>query len=643
MDFYSNYDKSLKITYFFGGILMKKNQSYKAGKSSGKGPRFSANKSSGKRSRFSANKSPVRVSRFSSDKGAFAKSSRFSSDKGAFAKSSRFSSDKGAFAKSSRFSSPKNSFSKVEKHSPTTSSPTTSSPATSSPATSASAPASSAHQPYQPPKGQKKQWKWKTDSGKVLDCSVEADWLVIRKKEKPIGDIFYTYYSLPSDGKTNRPLTFVFNGGPGASSAYLHIGVMGPKGVVFGPKGETLAPPAQLQDNKDTWLDFTDLVFIDPIGTGFSRSLEDIHLPTSSEEKKAQNKEKAEDSKEFYKMNRDLEVIGEFIQRFLSHSRRWSSRVFIAGESYGGFRVAKLSRKLQEDYGVGLSGVILISPCLELDTLSPSDYSVLQWVEMFPTMVATALYHKKSSFLKGKENKLQEEKVDLRSVLKPAENFAINELNRLLIQGEKMSKEERKNILQKTADFIGMSFEHLNKGGGRLRLHRFCRKILEKERKWCGIYDTSIVSEDPFPDRDIYEGPDATLGGVEPIFTHGINSLLREFLQIDCDRQYRLLNLEVNKSWKHDKQRHFFDLHIGAVDDLRYAMSLNPHMQVCVCHGVFDLVTPYFSSERIIHLMNLPEGHKKRIFFHLFHGGHMFYTWRHSRQKFKEIFLKFYS
>ena len=616
-------------------MLMKKTQSYKDRKPSGKGPRFSDRKSGGRTSRFSNKSSGGRSSRFSDRKSSDGRSSRFSkkpsvrvsrfsSDKGGFAEPSRFSSDKGGFAKPS--------FSNVEKQNPSSSSVSTStSVSTASSATS-----------YQPPKGQKKQWKWKTSSGKVLDCSVEADWLVIRKKEKPIGDIFYTYYSLPSE-KKNRPLTFVFNGGPGASSAYLHVGVMGPKGVAFGDKGETLAPPAQLQDNKDTWLDFTDLVFIDPIGTGFSRSLEDIHIPTSSEEKKAQSKEKSKDNKEFYKMNRDLEVIGEFIQRFLSRSRRWSSRVFIAGESYGGFRVAKLSRKLQEDYGIGLSGVILISPCMELGSLSASDYSVLQWVEELPTMAATALYHKKSSFFKGKESKLQVGKADLRSVLEPAENFAINEFNRLLMQGEKMDKEERKNILQKTADFIGMSFEDLQKGRGRLHLHTFCRKLLEEERKWCGVYDTSVVSEDPFPDRNEYEGPDPTLAGIEPAFSHGINSLLREFLQIDCDRQYRLLNLEVNESWKHDKQRHFFDFHIGAVDDLRYAMSLNPHMQVSVCHGVFDLVTPYFSSERIIHLMNLPEGQKKRIFFHLFHGGHMFYTWRHSREKFKEIFLKFYS
>ncbi len=491
---------------------------------------------------------------------------------------------------------------------------------------------------YQPPKGQKKTWSLKSYK-KIINGSVSADWILIRKKEKPIADIFYTYYSLKTNKKP-RPITFVFNGGPGASSAYLHVGAMGPKTVVFGDRGECLAPPAQLKDNQESWCDLTDLVFVDPVGTGFSRSLEEVDLTPPGKEKK--NQEDPKFGQEFYKMNRDLETIGEFIQQFLSKYRRWSSPVFIAGESYGGFRVAKLSRKLQEDYGVGLGGVILISPCVELNSLSFSDYDILHWVESFPTMTASAVYHKKSGHFAGQEKYIIKSNSNLRAFLKPAEDFAVGEMSTLLVQGERMPAEKRKAIIQKVAKFIGVPFDKISTGSARLNLWQFCRLLLKKERKWCGMYDTSITCYDPFPARDQFEGADPTLSGIEPAFSHGINILLREFLELTSERTYRLLNIKVNESWKQDQSSHFFDLQIGAADDLRYAMAMNPQMKVFICHGVFDLVTPYFSSERVIQLMNLPEPLKQNLFFQVFHGGHMFYTWKLSRQAFKSSIQKFY-
>ncbi len=489
---------------------------------------------------------------------------------------------------------------------------------------------------YQPPKGSQKTWHRKVQ-GKSVDISVKADWLLIRKKEKPVADIFYTYYSQKK--AKQRPLTFVFNGGPGASSAYLHVGAMGPKAISFGPKGECLPPPTQLKDNPESWMDWTDLVFVDPVGTGFSRSLEEVDL-SPPEEKQKDKEESKPPGLEFYKMNRDLEIIGEFAQQFLSRHRRWSSAVFIAGESYGGFRVAKLSRQLQEDYGVGLSGVIMISPCLELNNWSASDYNILNWVECFPTMTATAIHHKKSARFKGREKDMESQ---LKTVLKPAEDFAVNELSALLLQGEQMPADKRKSIIQKAVDFIAVPPEKLMKGNGRLHFYQFCRLLLQKERKWCGMYDASQTAYDPFPNRDEFEGADPTLAGIEFAFSHGINMLLRELMELKCERQYRLLNEEVNSNWERDRQEHFFDLHVGATDDLRYAMALNPAMKVFVCHGAFDLVTPYFSSERVIQLMNLPAPLKKKITFQVFHGGHMFYTWKSSRRAFQSQMKKFYT
>ena len=492
---------------------------------------------------------------------------------------------------------------------------------------------------YQKPKRQVQQREWSGRKEK-WNYTCVTDWLLIRKKEKPVADIFFTYYFKDlqhGENKSKRPVTFIFNGGPGASSAYLHIGAMGPKTIVFGDQGECLPPPARLQDNPDTWLDFTDLVFVDPVGTGFSRSLEEIDLSPPGEKSKAEKEQL-----EFYKINRDLSAIGEFIQSFLSQHQRWSSPVFVAGESYGGFRAAKLSRKLQDEYGVGLCGAILISPALELNHLTGNDYDSLYWLENFPTMAMTAFYHQKSCFFQ--KDKKPFFKQNLSALLKPIEDFALNEVNRFLVQGENMSVEDREEIIKKIAYFIGMPVEKIKKNNGRISNFQFCRLLLEKERKWCGIYDTSITSYDPFPNKDYFAGADPTLYGVEHAFTHGINTLLREYLEVTCERDYRLLSLEVNQKWKQDdKNKHVFNLHIGSTDDLRYAIAMNPSMKVFICHGIFDLVTPYFSSKRIVGLMNLPDNLKKQLSFEVYYGGHMFYTWSDSRKKFKTHIKQLYN
>ena len=496
---------------------------------------------------------------------------------------------------------------------------------------------------YKPPEGRQKEWPWRYKGRKNI-CSVRADWLLIRKKEKPVADIFYTYYFLKADHqpksssrapvRRDRPLTFVFNGGPGASSAYLHVGAMAPRTIHFQDKGECPPFPSPLADNPDTWLAFTDLVFVDPVGAGFSRSLEEIDLSSPGQQNTKENESKTS-QKEFYEMNRDMDSLCEFIRRFLSGHRRWSSPVFIAGESYGGFRVAKLSRKLQEDYGVGLRGIVLISPCLELGALmTASDYNAVSWMEAFPTMSAVAAYHRKSSYFAGREKEMELGE-DLQAFLQPAERFAVKELSGLLLEGEGMEPEKREGVMKKAGEFTGVPFDTVKAGGGRLRLQAFCRRLLKKERKWCGLYDASITSYDPFPDRDSYEGPEPTLSGNEPAFSHGINTLLRERLELECDREYRLLNLQVFRQWKLNTQKFSEDLQIGAMDDLRYAMAMCPDMRVFICHGAFDLVTPYFSSKRLIRLMNLPEPLKKQIVFTVFHGGHMFYTWKRSRRKFQ--------
>jgi carboxypeptidase C (cathepsin A) len=241
---------------------------------------------------------------------------------------------------------------------------------------------------HEPPAGAETTATW-TGGGTPIDYTASAKWLVLRKKEKPAAEIFSVSY-VAKGGDADRPVTFVFNGGPGASSAYLHLGAVGPRRVAFPADGTLPQMPPRLVQNDESWLAFTDLVFVDPVGTGFSRVIDDEQKDGSSEDKK---KDEANDPKEYFGLKRDLESLCEFMARWLSGNDRWGSPIFVAGESYGGYRVGRLVRMLQESTGIGLNGAILISPALEIATLASSDYDVLAWVDLLPTMAAAATHH----------------------------------------------------------------------------------------------------------------------------------------------------------------------------------------------------------------------------------------------------------
>lgn len=452
-----------------------------------------------------------------------------------------------------------------------------------------------------------------------------ADWVVLRKREKPVARVFHVAYLAQS--RAQRPLTFVFNGGPGAASAYLHMGALGPQRAVFNDDGSLPKPPVRLTDNAESWLRFTDLVFIDPVGTGFSRTID--------EEKKPEEN-KPEDEKpnaEFWAIDRDLESLGEFMQKFLSAHGRWQSPVFIAGESYGGFRVAKLARMAQERYGIGLNGAILISPAIEFASLMGSDYNLMHWVEMLPSMAATAWVHQREQRRKRR--------VSLAVYLRAAEAFALDELLPLIARGESLDEQRRSEVLQRMAQLIGVDEEQVMRSVGRFERRAFARGLLRDERRYCGLYDASLTAVDPFPDRTEYQGPDPTLAAVDRIFRAGINAHLRENLGVETELDYELLSYEVNQQWQ-AQAGGFIRPQIGAMDDLRYGMVLNPHMQVCISHGFFDLVTPYFSSNRLVEHMKLDASLRGNLRVQHYLGGHMFYTWAASRKAFYKDAEKLY-
>ena len=487
---------------------------------------------------------------------------------------------------------------------------------------------------HEPPTGAETTGTWTAD-GRSIDYAVSAKWIVLRKKEKPSAEIFFVSY-VARTGE-DRPVTFVFNGGPGASSAFLHMGAVGPRRVAFPANGALPQLPPRLVSNDESWLAFTDLVFVDPVGTGFSRVIDEDGQERQPAKKPDRDRAGSEDSNsagtEYFGYKRDLESLCEAIGRWLSVHGRWGSPVFIAGESYGGYRVGRLVRMLQETAGVGLSGAVLISPALEITSLSPTDYDVLGWVDLLPTMTLTAMHH-------GRCRAFAPDTA-LEAVLAEAESFASGDYAVLLTRGAAMPAADRERILGRLADLIGLPTDLVTRAEGRISMTTFARELLRDERKVLGLYDATLTVTDPFPDREEFAGPDPTLAGIDPVYMTAINRHLRADIGVQTDREYQLLSEEVNEAWRNDAPEHFFTPPVGATDDFRYGMALNPYLKAFICHGRYDLVTPYYASDRLRNLMRLDPEMASRLTVRHFGGGHMFYAWEESRRNFTAAIAAF--
>jgi carboxypeptidase C (cathepsin A) len=292
-------------------------------------------------------------------------------------------------------------------------------------------------------------------------------------------------------------------------------------------------------------------------------------------------------------------------------------------------------RRLQETHGVGLSTAIAISPVLEWSLLERNDYDVLHSMDCFCTMALAATFHGRSRvFQPG--TRVEEQRREI-------EGFATRELAHALLIGAAHDGDEQARVFARAADFLGLPAELVRLAHGRVPFWRFARELLKPEQKVVGFYDATITGVDPFPDRDYHQAPDPTLAGIERVFASAINHVLRAEIGIDSERRYELLSLAVNRDWKRDDPAHALWSPLGATDDLRFAMSMNPDMKVLIAHGYYDMVTPYFSSERLVGQMRLLPEQRQHLFIRHFGGGHMFYTWDDSRRAFRDWARSFYS
>lgn len=487
---------------------------------------------------------------------------------------------------------------------------------------------------YSPPENTEHSGSVLLEDGRSLAWRAATNWVVLRDGEKPIAEVFTVCYTADQGADARRPVTFVFNGGPGAASAYLHLGAVGPRRVAFHPDGTPPAPPARLVDNAETWLSFTDLVFVDPVGTGLSRAIPDPDAKDGDKAGPPRKPNALQDHEApFYGFDRDLDVLCEVVQRSLTSLKRWTAPVFIAGESYGGYRAARLARRLQESFGVGLNGVILISPALEFLLLQSTDYDVQSWVSTLPSMAAAAVHHGRSRAF-SKSARLDE-------VLSEAERFATSRLAPLLLAGDSTEPGEADATFDELARLLGLPEDLVRNRGGRVPINIFCRELLRDAARVCGLYDASMTAVDPFPARERGEGPDPSLAAIDRLFTVGINAHLRETLGVSSDRPYVLLSRQVNEAWKVDVPQHAFEPVVGATDDLRYGMALNPSLHVFLTHGIYDLVTPYYGSQMIVNQARLDSALRKNLYIQNFEGGHMFYSWEASRKAFRDAIADF--
>jgi len=418
--------------------------------------------------------------------------------------------------------------------------------------------------------------------------------------------IFYMAYTLDGQDPAKRPLTFAFNGGPGSASMWVHMGGFGPRSPKLMPNGGMPPPPYQMKDNQDTWLDQTDLVFIDPVGTGYSRA------------------RTIEVARRMNGVQGDIQSVGEFMRLYIERYSRELSPLFIAGESYGTFRTAGLAGYLI-DRGIAFNGIVLIGTTLNLETIwSRSDDLVYQLE--FPTYAADAYYHKKDA------PDLQ--KKDLKSVLKDAETFAMGEYAAALEKGDDLSPAERKAIIEKIARFTGLDAKYLDETNLRFDVSHFSRELLRDRGLTIGRYDGRLTGPSPLNTGETSDfDPSSTL--ITPPFTAVFTNYIRNELGYKTDMYYYPSG--GIQPWDYAVQNGFGD----TTSLLRNAMVKNPYMKVMVAAGFFDLATPYYAVEYTFNHMGLhPEMHK-RITWDFYQAGHMLYIDSDQHAKLKHDFSEF--
>jgi carboxypeptidase C (cathepsin A) len=418
---------------------------------------------------------------------------------------------------------------------------------------------------------------------------------------KTAASIFYVAYTRdPKSAK--RPVTFVFNGGPGAAATYLHLGGIGPRAVEVNAKGELRGPPPALTDNPSTWLDMTDLVFVDPVGTGYSRASE------------------MKDEEKFWGVEQDTDALADFVRLYLIKSARMLSPVFLMGESYGGFRAASLAHALQKSGANSPSGIVLISPVLEFSLLYGEDYDPLSWALGLPSLAAVNL-----------EKKGVTSREALASGLKEAENYALSGYLVALASGAEAGGKAASGTVSR---LTGLPLDIVERRQARISPSLFIKEFDRANAQVLSRYDGSVSGPDPNPTSSWPSGPDPVLDATVPLWTAAFVQYAGTELDYKTDETYRLLNREARNKWDFGTSP-TRQGYAGAIDEVQEARSANPALEVLIAGGYTDLITPYLANSFLVgQLPSLPRAAPIQV--ETYAGGHMLYLRPESREALKQ-------
>ncbi|MCU0492731.1 MAG: peptidase S10 [Chloroflexaceae bacterium] len=428
--------------------------------------------------------------------------------------------------------------------------------------------------------------------------------------EKARATIFFISYTQDgADASRPRPITFAFNGGPGSSSVWLHLGVFGPRRVQMSGSTAPMPPPYRLVDNDQSILDQTDLVFIDPVSTGYSRVVA------------------GDKAKDFHGFTKDIESVGDFIRLYTTRYNRWNSPKYLAGESYGSTRAAGLAGYLHERHGMYLNGIILVSAVLNFQTVDAQPGNDLPYILHLPTYTASAWFH----------NRLDDDlQHNLHDTLKEAEQFARTEYTLALMQGAALPAEEREQIVRKLARYTGLSPSYLGRCDLRPEIMRFTKELLRDQGRTVGRLDSRFTGSD----RDAAgEQPefDPSMAAITGPYTALIYDYVRGSLKFESDLTYEVLTGRVSP-WN---VKEFENRYIDVADTLRKAMRMNPHLRVYIASGYYDLATPYFATDYTVNHLGLDAEAQKNISMGYYEAGHMMYIHPESLAKMKRELSQF--
>lgn len=436
-----------------------------------------------------------------------------------------------------------------------------------------------------------------TIDGEAIEYTATAGVLELKDDEgKARAKLFHIAYLCKGvDDTTARPITFAFNGGPGSSSVWLHLGAFGPRRVKLGPEGEQLPPPPALIENEYSLLDVTDLVFIDPVGTGYSKPAEGV------------------EGKEFWGVEEDLESVGQFIVQWITENKRWDSPKFLAGESYGTTRASGLGALLQDKHGVYLNGIVLVSVVLNMATIRFTEGNDLPYILYLPSYAATGWFHQQLPA------DLQAKPLD--ELCAEVREYAQTDYAMALLRGNTLPEREMKRVLRRVARYTGIDATYLERSHLRVPMGRYNKELLREQARTVGRFDSRYLGLDRDSVGEHYEF-DASYTAVQGAFTGAFNKYIRADLGYESDVRYQILG-GLGAPWNYGEfQNRFLDVS----DRLRSAMTRNPSLRVFVANGYYDLATPFFATEYTFSHLRLDDSLADNVSMGYYAAGHMMYA-----------------